>query len=154
MNLIIVIITIIIIKIIIVVIVFIINTIILIILIVIIFIIIFLQWLRDSFYRKEKLLRNFYESPSEENSTKNWPRKLIIKSNDKHPIMIVSIWILVVFSCLYFYSWFRWFVVVMIITCIAVRTFNGFDSVELALHGDMVFRDALTSDAEKKEKKN
>lgn len=30
----------------------------------------------------------------------------------------------------------------MVITCIAVRTFNGFDSVELALHGDMVLREA------------
>ena len=30
----------------------------------------------------------------------------------------------------------------MVITCIAVRTFNGFDSVELALHGDMVLSEA------------
>jgi hypothetical protein len=113
----------------------------------------FEQWLRDSFFRKEKLLQKFYEDQTKESLTENWPRKLVIKSNGKHPIMSVSVWILVVFSCLYFYSWFRWFVVVMIITCIAVRTFNGFDSVELALHGDMVFRDALTSEAEKKEKK-
>ena len=47
----------------------------------------------------------------------------------------------------------------MVITCIAVRTFNGFDSVELALHGDMVLREAFLSqeknekDGENKEEK-
>jgi hypothetical protein len=111
-----------------------------------------LQWLRSSFYRKEKILKEFYLPENNESPTKNWPEKREIKITGKHPIFYGIFWIVVIFSSLYFYSWFRWLVVVMIITCIAVRTFNGFDSVELALHGDMVLREAISMSYDKKEK--
>ena len=76
--------------------------------------------------------------------TKNWPNRLKIKSNKNRPIFLVFSWILSIFLCLYFFIWYRWFVVVMITSCIAVRTFNGFDSIELSLHGDMVLRESLS----------
>lgn len=128
-----------------------------------------LQWLRASFYRKEKLLKAFYEFDEntantvekDENGnitnnhitpTSNWPQQIKIEVNNNKPILFVSIWILLIFQCLYFFIWYRWFVVLMIITCIAVRTFNGFDSVELALHGDMVLREAFLSQEKGHEK--
>ena len=73
--------------------------------------------------------------------TRNWPKKLHLKASSYRPIFQVCTWIIGVFSCLYFFIWYRWFVVVMIISCIAVRAFNGFDSVELSLHSDMILRE-------------
>ena len=118
------------------------------------------QWLRASFYRKEKLLKEFYEfnenetlddlnskndkisnSSTNSSQTRNWPKKLQLKVDYNKPILLVSSWIIGVFSCLYFFIWYRWIVVVMIISCIAVRAFNGFDTVELSLHGDMIIRE-------------
>ena len=64
-----------------------------------------------------------------------------LKVDYNKPILLVSSWIIGVFSCLYFFIWYRWIVVVMIISCIAVRAFNGFDTVELSLHGDMIIRE-------------
>ena len=41
------------------------------------------------------------------------------------------------------YVWsFRWAVVIMIMICVAARAGQGLDSIELALHGDMVLEDA------------
>lgn len=34
-------------------------------------------------------------------------------------------------------AWFRWLCSVYVVTCIAMRAFNGFDSVELDLHSSM-----------------
>ena len=116
--------------------------------------------MRASFFRKEKLLKAFYEFDENESiddlnnknkeilnsltnnsQTKNWPKKLHLKTSSYRPIFQVCTWIIGVFSCLYFFIWYRWFVVVMIISCIAVRAFNGFDSVELSLHSDMILRE-------------
>ena len=35
------------------------------------------------------------------------------------------------------FAWFRWLCSVYVVTCIAMRAFNGFDSVELDLHSSM-----------------
>ena len=74
------------------------------------------QWLRGSFYRKEKILKDFYMPENNESPTKNWPEKREIKITGKHPIFYGILWIVVIFSSLYFYSWFRWLVVVRRVT--------------------------------------
>ena len=85
---------------------------------------------------------------------RNWPNKLHVKVDRNRPILVVNIWIIGVFSCLYYFIWYRWFVVVMITSCIAVRAFNGFDSVELALHGDMILRELFCNNNENNDNTN
>ena len=51
-------------------------------------------------------------------------------------------WVAVVGSWLYLFSWFRWVAVWIIVTCMAARFGNGFDTMELALHGSMIVREA------------
>ena len=49
--------------------------------------------------------------------------------------MFISMSVLVLFLTLF--GWFRWLCSIYIVTCIAMRAFNGFDSVELNLHSSM-----------------
>ena len=35
------------------------------------------------------------------------------------------------------FAWFRWLCSIYVVTCIAMRAFNGFDSIELDLHSSM-----------------
>jgi hypothetical protein len=133
------------------------------------------QWLRGSFYRKEKILKEFYENNendknSDDNkvgnsndnddnknngntSLKNWPPLKNIEINHNKPLLYVSTWMFMIIYFLLKYSYFRWCIVILIITCVAISSLNGFDSVEMALHGNMVISEALASHEAKKDKK-
>lgn len=129
--------------------------------------------MRASFYRKEKILKEFYENNeidknNDDNkvdnsnhnykndsntSLKNWPPLKNIKINHNKPLLYVSTWMFMIIYFLLKYSYFRWCIVILIITCVAISSLNGFDSVEMALHGDMVISEALASHEAKKDKK-
>ena len=133
------------------------------------------QWLRDSFYRKEALLKAFYEGGSSGGSsstngnghghghghgdsngdgpkggaapysTAKWPPRVVTRFDAWRPLLIVGTWIAVVSSWLYLYPWFRWVAVCVVASCMAARFGDGFDGMELALHGSMIIQEALQS---------
>lgn len=86
-----------------------------------------------------------------DNTIKNWPPLKKIKINNNKPLFYVFTWVFMIIYLLLKYSYFRWIIVILIITCVAISSLNGFDSVELALHGDMIAREALSRYKEKNE---
>ena len=118
----------------------------------------FSQWIRDNFLFKERLLTEFYNNESQppailkpdevtaENispdhdsaSATVWPPQLAVKPNLHRPLLLVLSWIALTVAGLVYLSWFRWVCTCVIVVCVGSRAAVGFDSIELALHSDMV----------------
>lgn len=158
--------------------------------------------MRDSFFQKEKILKEFYEDSNDEtiklsasddtyksinnrnndcinnddsnsssdsgsssnkgdkssnsnnsdnditinnHNLRNWPKTLNLKTDNNENLSYVLLWIVVNTFLLTYPSdvsyWYRWIVVCMIVACVAVSSVNGFDSLELLLHGNMILQD-------------
>lgn len=92
------------------------------------------QWLRASFDKKEKLLRQFYES----NSKNHFPPQLDAPIPSA-PFFTFLFCMFVITISLMYNTLFRYVVVfIMIVFVVVSKAFNGFDMLEVTMHGDMV----------------
>jgi hypothetical protein len=91
------------------------------------------KWTVDRFQYKENVLKSFYENGSKVPST--WPRKMPLEVKTTGPLTIMFLWVSsFIFSMVYF-SWFRWFFVIVSLYCALVSSVaSGFDVVELKFH--------------------
>jgi len=115
------------------------------------------RWLKGSFAKKEKLLRSFYEngscalsadtltvgaeagsSPKSHAADDLWPPLIQTQIDTKRPLYNMVALIALNVTLLYWLSWFRWVVTLMIVACVAFRASGGIDKFELMLHADMM----------------
>lgn len=113
------------------------------------------KWLRESFYRKEALLREFNRQISSSGAfappssplaaVPGLCASFVIPPRLAYPqphlgssVALVAGAAGCVILGLLYSSWIRWCVTVSIILAVTARFFNGWDSVELALHGHMI----------------
>lgn len=116
------------------------------------------QWLRERFLYKEALLDEFYRqvkstgsfegdrisskdevSVASDDVTISIPPRLIYKSPDMTFTVTATGFITAVVTLSLIYSlWFRWIVTYFIIIAVSAKVFQGFDTIELALHSDMI----------------
>ena len=84
----------------------------------------FIQWIRNCFHQKEKMLKDFYEGSSKDSPSNNtiernntivctdtstWPARVSTDFYDPWmSVLTVSVWIAVVTSWFYLFSWFRY----------------------------------------------
>lgn len=117
---------------------------------------------------KEKLLSEFYKNNSKapsvassqadyqaaeasapiatgvvtEDGRTQWPPLLNQPDSSVRGLLALLVWIVLMLIAFALFSWFRWLCAVVIIVCMSARAVNGFDSLELSLHADMVAREA------------
>lgn len=113
------------------------------------------QWLRDSFAKKERILSDFYNVPTTITSSQSddleayrkaqvslvrdtWPREVAClpsKGQDNYyAVCQISLIVLVISLSLWHFWIARWASAVVIIVFVSSKTFNGFDNLELTLH--------------------
>jgi uncharacterized membrane protein len=108
-------------------------------------------WLRESFYKKERILKEFYEGGTTSHPapggkihpryyTDHWPQKVNLQGSAFNPmvsVVAVIAWTIFVFVCMYESYLFRWVVVLYYFACMvmSLRSGYGFDKVELSLNG-------------------
>jgi len=94
-----------------------------------------IQWLRTSFQLKEQRLRDFYCDANRS----SWPQLLRYSSPDTTKALFrTGSWSFAVCIGLVLFPWFRWVCCMYIVACVLAKFGDGFDRMELALHGDML----------------
>jgi uncharacterized membrane protein len=106
-------------------------------------------WLRESFYRKERILKAFYEGGSSDSDTEGkvylkhttdaWPQKVNLSGRFDPTLCVSAVlgWTIGVFFLMFELSWFRWIVVLYYLTCMvfSLRLGYGLDKAELSING-------------------
>lgn len=102
------------------------------------------EWLRASFANKEQLLTQHYATKSPTNrkrtgSSPLWPPLLCKFTPSPLPLLVVSLWVVLLAIALMSVEILKWTVAGLVIVFTVVsRALGGFDGIELALHGFMV----------------
>lgn len=102
------------------------------------------RWLKGSFFKKERLLKSFYENdciaPLDRSSSNKevevWPPKVKTPNPSMLSFCIVLGWDVCLVLGMAYIPWMRWLLFSLIVVCTAVKSlFKGFDVLELAMHG-------------------
>ena len=133
------------------------------------------RWLKGSFNKKEKLLKSFYEngscaitvdSPSvvaaaaaagsspkqtAQQADDLWPPLLQTSIDTSRPLYVMAALIALNLAGLVWFSWFRWAVTLLVLTCVAFRAAGGLDKLEFLLHADMILSGGGQATARAKE---
>jgi hypothetical protein len=121
------------------------------------------KWLRDVFFKKEVILQDFYAQlnrdghyahhekvsnevyqqldPTLQNiaRTTNIPKPITAMTKvPSNAVAIIATMVIFCITLLAISSWTRWLCTCFVIFAVAAKFANGFDSLELALHCDMV----------------
>ena len=124
------------------------------------------RWVIGSFHQKERLLKSFYEngsvvpkktdvvaavarlnnktSTNEEADKKlagmeGWPAEIPMDIPIVRPMLIIASWILSISAMIYLFSWFRWFLIIIVVFGTGAKAIgNGFDLIELYLHSSII----------------
>mgnify|MGYP001371368145 CR=1 FL=1 len=94
------------------------------------------NWLHLSFLQKEEELLQ-YEATGKVCHEGSKIRPVPYEHNYMNGARMMILSMLVLTLSLALFGWFRWLCSIYVVTCIAMRAFNGFDSVELDLHSSM-----------------
>jgi lysocardiolipin and lysophospholipid acyltransferase len=108
------------------------------------------RWIRGSFHKKERLLKAFYENnsqvpterlPSKDNAddfNDVWPPLLVSPTSSAKSFFIMMTCNAGLVGGIMYLASVRWMLMGLVVVCTVVKgLFNGFDVLELGLHGGM-----------------